>query len=73
MARKDDHPAKGWAAGFGRYSAESTRGSQDSEEIHTRVNRDTAARYGLKIKPGYEFYDRGIIAAKSDHRLNAWG
>jgi DNA invertase Pin-like site-specific DNA recombinase len=33
------------------------------------VNRDTAARYGLKIKPGYEFYDRGITAAKSDVRL----
>lgn len=69
MARKNDHPAKGWAAGFGRYSAESTRGNQDSEEIHTRVNRQTAARYGLKIKPGYEFYDRGITAAKSDVRL----
>src|SRR5436190_13340831 len=69
MARKNDHPAKGWAAGFGRYSTESTRGNQDSEEIHTRVNRETAARYGLKIKPGYEFYDRGITAAKSDVRL----
>src|SRR6266498_6088700 len=69
MARKVDHPAKGWAAGFGRYSAVSPRGNQDSEEIHTRLNRDTAARYGLKIKPGYEFYDRGITAAKSDVRL----
>ncbi len=69
MARRDAHPAKGWAAGFGRYSAVSPRGNQDSEEIHTRVNRDTAARYGLKIKPGHEFYDRGITGAKSDVRL----
>jgi site-specific DNA recombinase len=69
MPARGEHPAKGWAAGFGRYSRTTTHGNQDSEEIHTRVNRDTAVRYGLKIKPGYEFYDRGITAAKSDVRL----
>jgi site-specific DNA recombinase len=69
MPARGEHPAKGWAAGFGRYSRTTTHGNQDSEEIHTRVNRDTAARYGLKIRPGYEFYDRGITAAKSDVRL----
>jgi site-specific DNA recombinase len=69
MARKQDHQAKGWAAGFGRYSAESPRGNQDSEEIHTRVNRETAARYGLKIKPGYDFYDRARSGSKENIQL----
>jgi site-specific DNA recombinase len=68
MPVKGEHPAKGWAVGFGRYSRFTGPG-QDSEEIHTRINRETAARYGLKIKPGHEYYDRGITAAKSDVRL----
>jgi len=66
MPARGEHPAKGLAVGFGRYSRMATGQNQDSEEIHTHVNRETAARYGLRIKPGYEFYDRGITAAKSE-------
>jgi site-specific DNA recombinase len=69
MARRDDHPAKGWAASFGRYSMVSLGGNQDSEEIHTRVNHETAARYGLKIKPGYAFYDRDRSGSKENIQL----
>ena len=69
MARRDDHPAKGWAASFGRYSMVSLAGNQDSEEIHTRVNHETAARYGLKIKPGYAFYDRDRSGSKENIQL----
>src|SRR6266516_4201111 len=69
MTRRDDHPAKGWAASFGRYSYASPRGNQDSEEIHTRVNRETAARFGLKIKPGCEFYAPGFSGSKEEIRL----
>ncbi len=69
MTRREDHPAKGWAASFGRYSMVSLAGNQDSEEIHTRVNHETAARYGLKIKPGYAFYDRDRSGSKEDIQL----
>ena len=48
MPARGEHPARGWAAGFGRYSRMATDQNQDSEEIHTHVNRETAARYGLK-------------------------
>ena len=63
-----EHPAKGWAAGFGRVSLATPYLNQDSPENHVRVNRQTAATFGLTIKPGYEFYDRGITASK-DVRL----
>jgi DNA invertase Pin-like site-specific DNA recombinase len=69
MTRRDDHPAKGWAASFGRYSMVSLAGNQDSEEIHTRVNHETASRYGLKIKPGYAFYDRDRSGSKENIQL----
>ena len=65
MPMKDDHPAKRWAAGFGRVSLETPHLNQDSPENHVRVNRETAARFGLKIKSGYEFYDRGITGSKT--------
>jgi DNA invertase Pin-like site-specific DNA recombinase len=68
MRVKDEHPAKGWAAGYGRVSLATPHLNQDSPENHVRVNRQTAARSGLKIKPGYEFYDRGITGSK-DVRL----
>jgi site-specific DNA recombinase len=68
MRVKDEHPAKGLAAGYGRVSLATPHLNQDSPENHVRVNRQTAARSGLKIKPGYEFYDRGITGSK-DVRL----
>jgi site-specific DNA recombinase len=68
MRVKDEHPAKGLAAGYGRVSLATPHLNQDSPENHVRVNRQTAARSGLKIKPGYEFYDRGISGSK-DVRL----
>jgi DNA invertase Pin-like site-specific DNA recombinase len=64
MPMKNEHPAKGWAAGFGRVSLETPHLNQDSPENHVRVNRKTAARSGLRIKSGYEFYDRGITGSK---------
>ncbi len=69
MARKDEHPAKGWAATFGRVSVAMPHLNQDSPETHTRVNRQTAAAYGLKIKPGYEFYALGFSGSKENVRL----
>src|SRR6266540_391874 len=63
------HPAAGWAATYGRVSlVRLDRNNQDSPETHDRVNRQAALTYGLKIKPGYEFYDKGITASK-DVRL----
>jgi DNA invertase Pin-like site-specific DNA recombinase len=41
---------------------------QESPEIHDRVNRQTAASNRFKIKPGYEFYDKGKTGSK-DVRL----
>jgi site-specific DNA recombinase len=65
MPIENEHPAKGWAAGFGRVSLETPHLNQDSLENHVRVNRKTAARFGLKIKSGHEFYDRGITGSKN--------
>ncbi len=63
------HPAAGWAATYGRVSlVRPDRNNQDSPETHDRVNRQAALTHGLKIKPGYEFYDKGITGSK-DVRL----
>jgi DNA invertase Pin-like site-specific DNA recombinase len=68
MPTKDDHPAKGWAATYGRVSVALPHLNQESPQNHTRLNRQAALTYGLRIKPGYEFYDRGIGATKKTRR-----
>jgi site-specific DNA recombinase len=65
MNPKGAHPAKGWAAAYGRVSLAMPHLNQDSPENHIRVNRQTAATHSLKIKPGYEFYDHGIAGSKN--------
>ena len=63
------HPAAGWAATYGRVSLfRADRNNQDSPETHDRVNRQGAVTFGLKVKPGYEFYDKGIRASKDVRR-----
>jgi DNA invertase Pin-like site-specific DNA recombinase len=68
MARKGEHPAKGWAADYGRVSVALVGRGQDSPETHRRVNREGALTHGLKIKPGYSFYDHGITARRDVRR-----
>jgi site-specific DNA recombinase len=62
------HPAAGWAATYGRVSLSLPERNQDSPEAHDRVNRQAALTHGLRIRPGYEFYDKGITAAKDVRR-----
>jgi site-specific DNA recombinase len=62
------HPAAGWAATYGRVSLALPERNQDSPEAHDRVNRQGALTHGLKIKPGFEFYDKGITGAKDVRR-----
>ena len=68
MPTKGEHPNKGWAATYGRFSFVQTRWTQESPEIHDRVNRQTALLHGFKIKPGCDFYDHGVSGSK-DVRL----
>jgi DNA invertase Pin-like site-specific DNA recombinase len=65
MPSKGEHPNKGWAATYGRYSFAQTRWVQESPEIHDRINRRTAVLRGFKVKPGCEFYDKGITGSKN--------
>jgi DNA invertase Pin-like site-specific DNA recombinase len=62
------HPATGLAGTYGRVSLALPERNQDSPEAHDRINRQGALTHGLKIKPGYEFYDRGITGAKDVRR-----
>jgi site-specific DNA recombinase len=68
MARNGEHPAKGWAADYGRISVVLAGRGQDSPETHKRVNREAALTRGFMIKPGYSFYDHGITARKDVRR-----
>jgi site-specific DNA recombinase len=68
MARTGEHPAKGWAADYGRVSVALVDRGQDSPENHRRVNRQAALMHGLEIKPGYSFYDHGITARRDVRR-----
>jgi DNA invertase Pin-like site-specific DNA recombinase len=64
MPSRREHPAKGWAGALDRTSLVRTDINQDSSENQQRLNRQTAAAYGLKIKPGYDFSESGKSASK---------
>jgi site-specific DNA recombinase len=68
MPPKGEHPAKGWAAAYGRVSEIRTDIAQDSPENQVRVYRQGAHLHGLKIKPGYEFSDHGKSASRDVER-----
>jgi site-specific DNA recombinase len=57
MRPKGEHPADGWAGTYGRLSMLPTHYEAHSPETHERLAREGALTRGLKIKPGYEFYD----------------
>src|SRR6266511_5244829 len=65
MPPRKEHPGKGWAAALDRISLIRTDINQDSSENQQRLNRQTARDYGLKIKPGYDFSERGTPASKA--------
>jgi site-specific DNA recombinase len=65
MPPRKVHPGKGWAAALDRISLIRTDINQDSSENQQRLNRQTARDYGLKIKPGYDFSERGTPASKA--------
>jgi site-specific DNA recombinase len=64
MPPRRQHPAKGWAGALDRTSLVRTDIAQDSSENQQRLNRETARAYGLEIKPGYDFSERGTPASK---------
>lgn len=64
MPARKEHPAKGWAAALDRTSLVRTDIQQDSSENQQRLNRQTARAYGLTIRPGYDFSERGTPASK---------
>jgi site-specific DNA recombinase len=68
MPPKGEHPAKGWAATYGRVSRVRTDIAQDSPENHERLNRQAALLHGLRIEPGFEFYDHGVSGSKDVRR-----
>jgi site-specific DNA recombinase len=57
MAQRVEHPAKGWAGTYGRLSMHPRFTQTHSPENQDRLNKQAALTHGLKIKPGYEFYD----------------
>jgi Resolvase, N terminal domain len=57
MARRVEHPARGWAGTYGRLSMLPRFTQTHSPENQDRLNKQAALTHGLKIKPGYEFYD----------------
>src|SRR5829696_9022994 len=57
MAQRAEHPAKGWAGTYGRLSMLPRFTQTHSPENQDRLNKQAALTHGLKIKPGYEFYD----------------
>ena len=57
MARRVEHPAKGWAGTYGRLSMLPRFTQTHSPENQDRLNKEAALTHGLKIRPGYEFYD----------------
>jgi site-specific DNA recombinase len=64
MPPRKQHPAKGWAGAFDRTSLVRTDIHQDSPENQQRLNRQAAPAYGLRIKPGYIFSERGVRASR---------
>jgi site-specific DNA recombinase len=69
MGPKAEHPAKGWAASYGRESdiRDATRATE-APENQERVNRHGALLHGFRIKPGYEFSDHGMSGSKDVRR-----
>ena len=69
MGLKAEHPAKGWAASYGRESdiRDATRATE-APENQDRVNRHGALLHGFRIKPGYEFSDHGMSGSKDVRR-----
>jgi site-specific DNA recombinase len=69
MRPKGEHPAKGWAATYGRESdIRDAMRAKEAPENQDRVNRQGALLHGLKIKPGYEFSDHGKSGSKDVKR-----
>jgi site-specific DNA recombinase len=64
MPPRRRHPAKGWAGALDRTSLVRTDIAQDSSENQQRLNRETARAYGLELRPGYDFSERGTPASK---------
>jgi site-specific DNA recombinase len=64
MSPRRQHPANGWAGALDRTSLVRTDIAQDSSENQQRLNRETARAYGLEIRAGYDFSERGKSASK---------
>jgi site-specific DNA recombinase len=69
MGPKGEHPAKGWAATYGReFDIRDAMRAKEAPENQDRINRQGALLHGLRIKPGYEFSDHGKSGSKDVRR-----
>jgi site-specific DNA recombinase len=66
MAEPVEHPAKGWAGTYGRKSNLPRAFQSNSPENQDRITKHAALIHGLRIKPGYEFFD--VKSASKDVR-----
>ncbi len=66
MAEPVEHPAKGWAGTYGRKSNLPRAFQSHSPENQDRITKHAALIHGLRIKPGYEFFD--VKSASKDVR-----